>query len=394
MTASTLHLASEVTDLKRSVMRELLALAVDPKIISLAGGLPASELLPLAEVRRCLDEVLAGDAARALQYSPPYEPLRQWIAEWMALRGVTCSSEEVFITGGAQQGLAILSRLLLDRGEAAVIESVTFTGVQQVTAGRGANVRTIPTDLVSGADVDALERALRTEPRPRLIVLIPDFHNPLGVSLSSDKRRRVATLAADFGVPVIEDDPYSALRFEGETAPPIKAYDQAGLVFYVGSFSKLIAPALRLGWIVAPTALSDRITVLRESLDLESSGLIQRAVHRFLSQGCLEPHLDQLNRANRQRRDVLLAELGRHFGDGGRWTRPEGGLFVWLSLTPEVDTWDRFRRALERKVAYIPGAAFAVDGGARNALRLNFSNVGPERIPEAVGRLAEALRAP
>ncbi len=393
MTTPTLPIASETADLKRSVMRELLALAVDPKIISLAGGLPASSLMPLAEVRRCLDEVLESEGARALQYSPPYEPLRKWIAEWMARRGVACTPDEVFITSGAQQGLAILSRLFLDRGDPAVIEAVTFTGVQQVTAGRGAQVRAIPTDLTTGADMEALEEALRSDPRPRLIVLIPDFHNPLGVSLTPEKRERAAALAATYGVPLIEDDPYSALRFEGEAAPPIKAYDRAGLVFYVGSFSKLIAPALRLGWIVAPAALADRITVLRESLDLESSGLIQRAVHRFVTQGMLKPHLDQLNRANRQRRDALLGQLEVHFGEDAHWTRPEGGLFVWMTLGPEVDTWDRFRRALDRRVAYIPGAAFAVAGGARNALRLNFSNVGVERMEEAVGRLAEALRA-
>jgi len=374
-------------------MRELLALAVDPQIISLAGGLPASTLLPLDDVRRCLDDVLMEDGARALQYSPPFEPLRQWIAEWMARRGVACAPDEVFITGGAQQGLAILSRLFLDRGDAAVVEAVTFTGVQQVTAGRGAEVRTIPTDLTTGADMDALEEALRRSPRPRLIILIPDFHNPLGVSLTPEKRRRAAALAAAYGVPLIEDDPYSALRFDGVPTPPIKAHDETGLVCYVGSFSKMIAPALRLGWIVAPPTLSERITVLRESLDLESSGLIQRAVYRFVSQGLLEPHLEQLNQANRERRDTLLAELEAHFGEDAHWTRPEGGLFVWMTLSEEVDTWERFRSALGRKVAYIPGSAFAVDGGARNALRLNFSNVGPERIREAVPRLAQALRA-
>jgi len=392
VTPPTLHLASEVADLKRSVMRELLALAVDPQIISLAGGLPASNLLPLDEFRRCLDETLREDGARALQYSPPLEPLREWIAGWMQRRGVACIPDEVFITGGAQQGLAILSRLFLDRGEPAVVEAVTFTGVQQVTAGRGAEMRTLPTDLEKGADMDALEEALRRAPRPRLVVLIPDFHNPLGVSLELERRRRAATLAAAYGVPLIEDDPYSALRFDGPAIPPIKAYDETGLVCYVGSFSKMIAPALRLGWIVAPATLADRITVLRESLDLESSGLIQRAVHRFLARGLLEPHLEQLNRSNRERRDVLLAELASHFGEDAHWTRPQGGLFVWMTLAEDIDTWQRFRRALDRKVAYIPGAAFAVDGGARNALRLNFSNVPPERIPEAIGRLAEALR--
>ncbi|MBM2844618.1 MAG: PLP-dependent aminotransferase family protein [Anaerolineales bacterium] len=310
----------------------------------------------------------------------------------MQRRGVACIPDEVFITGGAQQGLAILSRLFLDRGDAAVVEAVTFTGVQQVTAGRGAEVRAIPTDLTTGADMDALEEALRRAPRPRLIILIPDFHNPLGVSLTVEKRRRAAALAAAYGVPLIEDDPYSALRFDGAPASPIKAHDETGLVCYVGSFSKIIAPALRLGWIVAPPTLSERITVLRESLDLESSGLIQRAVHRFVSQGLLEPHLEQLNRANRERRDVLLVELEKHFGADAHWTRPEGGLFVWVTLGADVDTGQRFRRALDRKVAYIPGSAFAVDGSARNALRLNFSNVPPERIPVAVGRLAEALR--
>jgi DNA-binding transcriptional MocR family regulator len=228
-------------------MRELLALAVDPQIISLAGGLPASSLLPLDDVRRCLDEVLMEDGARALQYSPPFAPLRDWIAAWMRRRGVSCTPDEVFITGGAQQGLAILSRLFLDRGDPAVVEAVTFTGIQQVTAGRGAATRTIPTDLSTGADIDALEEALRQSPRPRLAVLIPDFHNPLGVSLTLEKRRRAASLAAEYGVPLIEDDPYSALRFDGVATPPIKAYDETGLVCYIGSFSKMIAPALRLG---------------------------------------------------------------------------------------------------------------------------------------------------
>jgi 2-aminoadipate transaminase len=373
-------------------MRELLALAVDPQIISLAGGLPASSLLPLDDVRRCLDEVLMEDGARALQYSPPFAPLRDWIAAWMRGRGVSCTPDEVFITGGAQQGLAILSRLFLDRGDPAVVEAVTFTGIQQVTAGRGAATRTIPTDLSTGADIDALEEALRQSPRPRLAVLIPDFHNPLGVSLTLEKRRRAASLAAEYGVPLIEDDPYSALRFDGVATPPIKAYDETGLVCYIGSFSKMIAPALRLGWIIAPASLSERITVLRESLDLESSALIQRAVYRFVAQGLLEPHLEQLNRANRERRDALLTELQTHFGEEARWTRPDGGLFVWMTLAPEIDTWERFRHALDRKVAYIPGSAFAVEGGAGNTLRLNFSNVPPERIPQAVGRLAEALR--
>lgn len=386
-----LTLSSEVADLKRSVMRELLGLAVDPKVISMAGGLPANELLPLRQIRESVEVALEAGGPRVLQYSPPFEPLRAWIAEWMERRGAPCQPDEVFITNGAQQGMAILSRLLLDRGDPAVIETITFTGVQQVTAGRGAQVRLLPTDLETGADMNALEDALRAEPRPRLVILIPDFHNPLGVSLTPEKRRQAATLAATWGVPLIEDDPYSALRFDGESLPPIKAFDEAGLIFYVGSFSKLVAPALRLGWIVAPRALMERITTLRESMDLESSGWIQRAVYEFVHRGHLEPHLDQLVRANRERRDALVTELERHFGGRARWSLPQGGLFLWMTLDERIDTWDRFPKAIERKVAYIPGAAFAVDGSARNALRLNFSNVDPERIRQAVERLAEVL---
>lgn len=373
-------------------MRDLLRLAVDPGIVSLAGGLPASELLPTAELRACLDGVIERDGARALQYSPPWEPLKEWIAGYMRRRGVACQPEEVFLTNGAQQGLALLSRLLLDRGQAAVIEQVTFTGVQQVTAGRGAAVRLLPTDLSTGADVEALEEALRREPRPKLAVLIPDFHNPLGVSLSAEKRRKAASLAAGYGVPLLEDDPYSALRFEGAELPPIKAHDVAGLVFYIGSFSKMIAPAIRLGWIVAPADLSVPLTVLRESIDLESSGLMQRAVAAFLEQGRLEPHLERLTAANRIRRNTLIEALDHYLGDIATWTRPEGGLFVWVTLPPDIDAWERFEPALKRKVAYIPGAAFDVAGGSHNTLRLNFSNVSPDRIPPAVERLAQALR--
>ena len=392
VTIPSLTLSSEVADLKRSVMRELLRLAVDPGIVSLAGGLPASELLPTTELRSCLDAVIERDGSRALQYSPPWEPLCEWIAAHMQARGVPCRPEEIFLTNGAQQGMALLSRLLLDRGQGAVVERVTFTGIQQVTAGRGAVVRLLPSDLETGADVEALGETLRLEPRPRLIILIPDFHNPLGVSLSAEKRRRAAGLAVAYGVPLLEDDPYSSLRFEGESLPPIKAYDEAGMVFYIGSFSKMIAPAIRLGWIMASPDLVARLTVLRESIDLEASGLMQRAVAAFLEAGYLAPHLQRLAAANRVRRDALLVALQRELGDLATWTRPEGGLFVWVILPPDIDTWERFEPALERKVAYIPGAAFDIAGGSRNTMRLNFSNVAPERIPEAVGRLSQALR--
>lgn len=392
MSEQVLALSEEVAHLKRSVMRELLEVAVDPDILSMAGGLPAADLLPLREIKHSLNAVLERDGARALQYSPMDPRLRGWIASHMTERGVACEPEQVFITNGAQQGMAILSRMLLDPGAPAVIEEVTFTGVQQVTVGRGAAVRTVPTDLETGVDVDALEDTFRRGPRPRLAILIPNFHNPLGVSISREKRERIARLAAEYGVPIVEDDPYSPLRFAGDPLPPIKAFDQSGLVFYLGSFSKIIAPALRMGWLIAPQELIPRIIVLRESLDLETSTLLQRAVVDFLLRGELEGHLATMAEAHRQRSGALLKALHDHLRDLASWTIPQGGLFVWVTLASKLDTWELFPQALERKMAYIPGRAFAVRGDHRNTLRLNFSNLAPAQIHQAVDRLAQVIR--
>ncbi len=383
-------LSQEVSCLKRSVMRDLLSLATAPGILSLAGGLPATEMLPLDEYRRCLNYVLERDGARLLQYNPQHPGLRAWIAAYMHRRGVDCEPEHIFITSGAQQGLAILSRLLLDPGDTAVIEAATFTGIQQITAGRGAHVRTIPTDLATGADTDALEVIFKTQ-RPRFAVIIPDFHNPLGVSLSLEKRRRIAALATEYQIPVIEDDPYSPLRFEGDPLPPIKAFDRDGFIFYVGSFSKMFAPSARLGWIVAPPALLPKITVVRESMDLESSILTQTAVYEFLSNGLLESHLERLNTENRRRRDTLMSALEMHFSGVASWTCPQGGLFVWMTLPDGVDTTAAFQDAIDRQVIYIPGAAFSIDGHFTNALRLNFSILPPDLIYTAVERLASVF---
>lgn len=390
---TTFTFSAEMTHLKRSVMRDLLKLAVDPEIISLAGGLPASEYLPVEDFQSCIETVLHRDGSHALQYSPQYMPLREWIAEYMRSRGVECTAEQIFITNGCQQGLSILSRLFLDSGQSAVTEEVIFTGVQQITAGRGAQVRVIPTDPKTGADMEALERAFRQYPTPRFAVLVPDFHNPLGVSLTEEKRAQAAALAAQYGVPIIEDDPYSPLRFNGEALSPIKAYDEEGMIFYLGSFSKMLAPSMRLGWIVAPSVLIPKITVLRESLDLESSTLIQRAVHEFLSRGLLETHLKRLNAVNKERCGVLMESLQTHFGDLATWTVPDGGLFSWLSFKDDMNTWTMFEEAVKQKVAYIPGAAFAVHGGYENTMRLNFSNVAPDAIREGVHRLAQVVKS-
>lgn len=386
------RLSHEARNLKRSVLRELLAHAVDPAIISLATGLPASDHLPLDQLRQSLNHVLDWEGARALQYNPQYIPLREWLAGYMRGRGIDCTAEQIVITNGCAQGLTMMSRLFLDPGDTAVIESATFTGVKMVTAGRGMPVRALPTDLESGADMDALEAALKQQPRPRLIILIPDFHNPLGVSISAEKRQRAAQLAAEYNVPLVEDDPYSPLRFTGETLLPIKAHDPDGWVFYLGSFSKMLAPGVRLGWVVAPAALTPRIAALRESIDLESSALMQRTVYDFLQRGLLEPHLAQLNAANSVRCHALLSALDYYLGDIATWTKPEGGLFVWVTLPESINTTEMVKDAIDNKVVYIPGNAFAVGDTHHNTMRLNFSNLAPTQFEEAISRLNAVIR--
>jgi 2-aminoadipate transaminase len=393
MPIDALRLSREGTNLQRSVMRELLRFAVDPSVISLAGGLPASEHLPLEGLKESIDRVLTRDGPRALQYSPQFLELRAWIAEYMGSRGVRCTAEEVFITNGNQHGLAILSRLFLDPGAPSVIEEITFTGIHQVTVGRDSAVRAVPTDLDHGVEVEAFEEALKTAPAARFSVLITDFHNPLGVSVAGGKRVQLAEFAARYQVPLIEDDPYAPLRFRGDHIPPIKAHDEAGMVFYLGSFSKMLAPALRLGWIVAPAELMQRITTLRESFDLESSTLYQRAVTDFLRRGMLEPHLEAISATHGERCDTMLGALEEHLSGVARWSKPDGGVFVWVSLPDHIDTTEMFHRAIEEKVAYIPGGVFHVDGSTKNALRLNFSNVRPETIREGVARLAGVVRS-
>lgn len=387
------QLAKSVEGLKRSVMRDLMALAVRPDVISLAGGLPANECLPVESLKACVQTVLARDGFRALQYGPQYPPLREWIAGYMQKRGVACTANNVFITNGAQHALSILSRLLADPGDTVVTEELTFTGIHQVTTGRGLSVRCVPTDLDTGVDIAALDRALGSEPKPRFIVLIPSFHNPLGVTIPPENRREIVSLAEAHRVPIIEDDPYSPLQFEGDSSPPLAAFARQGCVFYIGSFSKMLAPALRLGWIVAPEELASRIVVLREAMDLESSQLLQRTAAEFLQTGMLEVHLSRLNETNRRRRRILMAALDDHFAPiGAQWSNPRGGLFCWVQLPRQYNTWKLFKQAVQQKVAFIPGEAFAVHGGHAHTMRLNFSNASEQTIPQAVSTIAAVLQ--
>ncbi len=375
-----------------SLMSDLAEVILRPGMISFATGLPPSGMLPTEALKLCAQRVIRRDGPAALQYGPPYGPLREWIAEYMGGRGVECEPENVFITSGAQQALDLVSQLFLDPEDAAVLERVTYMGFWQVALKR-ARPRTVQTDLRRGIDINSLERAFAEEPAPQMAFLIADFHNPLGVSLSEAQRERIAALAAEHQVLVIEDDTYSLLRLEGEAPPPIKAFDRDGWVFYCGSFSKIVAPAMRMGWTIVPTELLPAMYGMRESLDLQSSALTQRIVAEFLTQTDFHVYLEEYRNRLRERRDTMLAGLKSYFSDLGSWTRPDGGFFIWLELPEGMNTMTLLHEAVEREVAFVPGTAFTAGDGAQNGLRLSYSNVTPTQIEEGLPRLAAAVRA-
>ncbi len=378
--------------ISRSVLRQMMAVVSRPGILSFAGGLPAPELFPTADYAEALTHVLATDG-RSLQYAPPHQQLKAHIVELMAQRGVTCTQEQVFLTTGAQQGLDVLTTMFLNQGGQVMFEDLVYTGVQQVVAPLRPQILSVSTDLDTGMDVDAVEAYLADGARPAYIYVIPDAHNPLGVSISLEKRKRLVALARHYGVPIIEDDPYGFLYYDGDLERPLRALDDEW-VFYLGSFSKILAPALRLGWMIAPEALIPKLTVIKEAGDLESSALTQRAVAAYLDNGHLPGHLATLRQAYGRRRDTMLAALSQHFPAEARWTQPNGGMFIWVELPEQFNTAQLLPIAVEEeKVAFIPGYAFAVLGHhVNNCLRLNFSNCTPEMIQEGVRRLGRVLQ--
>ncbi len=393
VTADEIQLADWTRTMKRSVLREMLAVVSRPGILSFAGGLPAPELFPVQQYADAAAKVLAEDPC-ALQYGPPYQPLKAHIQRLMAQRGVDCTEEQIFLTTGAQQGLDVLTRLLLNPRGQVIIEEMVYTGVQQVIAPFQPEILTVPTDLETGMDVDAVEGLLVGGARPAFIYAITDAHNPLGVSMSTQKRVRLVELARHYGVPIIEDDPYGFLCYGREADPPMRALDSQWL-FYLGSFSKILAPALRTGWMVAPEALIPKLTVIKEAADLETSAFMQRSISAYLDTGHLPSHLIELCEGYGARRDTMLRALETHFPAEARWTKPTSGMFIWVELPEVIDTRELLQRAVdEEQVAFIPGHAFCAGSHqAPHTMRLNFSNATPEQIEEGIERLGRVIHS-
>lgn len=388
----SVRLARRMAEVKASDVRELLKVTQHPEVISLAGGLPAPELFPAAELAREAERLLVEDGARALQYSTTegHPPLRAWIAAHMSSAwGAAVTADEVLITTGSQQGLDLTAKLFLDEGDLLLCESPTYLAALQSFQVFGPRCVGVPTDD-QGLDLDALERQLDRE-RPKLVYVIPNAQNPSGRTWSVERRRAFVELITRHELPVIEDAAYGDVIFDGAIPPALKAFDTRGLVVTLGTFSKILCPGLRLGWVAASPELREKYVILKQSADLHTPTLTQMLAARWLQSADFDANLARIRALYRERRDVMVAALESEL-PGLRFTRPAGGLFVWLQLPEGVDARELLKRCLDRQVAFVPGGSFFAGEAQHNTARLNFSNMPPERIREGIRRLAAALR--
>jgi 2-aminoadipate transaminase len=384
-----------------SVIRELLKFTERPDVISFAGGLPAPDVFPLEEFAEACQRVMKNQGAQALQYGTTegYLPLREMIMRHTARFGLEVTPDNILITSGSQQALDLLGRILINRGDRILVESPTYLGALQAWNAYGAEYVAVPFDEY-GMITDALENALRTG--PKFIYVLPNFQNPTGVTLSLERRYKLIELADRFGVPIIEDDPYGQLRYEGEHLPSVTVLDgryrddcntvYRGNVIYLSTFSKTLAPGIRLAWVVAPPEVIHKLIMAKQAADLNTAVFNQIVAYEVSRGGFLDRHIQLIRKVYKERRDVMLASLDAYCPPGVDWTHPAGGLFLWATLPEDIDAADALKIAVERKVAFVPGESFHPNGGGKNTLRLNFSNASQENIREGIHRMAGVFK--
>jgi 2-aminoadipate transaminase len=388
---------------KGSTIRELLKITQRPELISFAGGLPAPEVFPVKRFQEACGTVLERHGPQALQYGPTegYEPLREVIAQNMARYGILAKAENVLITSGSQQALDLIGKLLINSGDRVLVEAPTYLGAIQAFNVYGAQFISVPLDG-DGMRTDQLESSLRIS--PKFMYILPNFQNPAGVTLSEERRHELILLADKYGIPIIEDDPYGQLRYEGEHIAPLVVLDRENLrrdngftlgnVIYLSTFSKTLAPGIRLAWIVAPGDVISRLVLLKQAADLHTSSFIQMVAYEVAKDGFLDQHVKLIRQVYRERRDAMLNALEELFPAEVEWTHPKGGLFLWVTVPKQVDCRLLFRAALAEDVAFVPGDCFYANDaleGCRH-MRLNFSFSEPEQIREGIRRLSVAVK--
>lgn len=384
--------ANRMHNVRRSFIREILKVTERPEIISFAGGLPNPRLFPVQEIADAALKVLQQKGESVLQYSTTegYLPLREYIAKrYLKRHRLEIDPDEILITNGSQQGLDLIAKVFLDRGEQVVIERPGYLGAIQAFSLYEPEFQAIEL-FEDGIDTEALERTLETE-QIKLFYTVPNFQNPSGISYSEQKRQDVARLLKSHKVILVEDDPYGELRFMGRDLASMRNYLN-DRVFLLGSFSKIVSPGLRLGWICGQEGAMEKLIIAKQASDLHSNHLSQRIVHQYLLDNDLDEHVLKIRKVYKEQRDVMVSMIEEYFPEETNHTRPEGGMFLWITLPQGISSLDLFDQATQLNVAFVPGQPFYVDGGGENTLRLNFSNTDEGQIEEGIKRLAEAIK--
>jgi 2-aminoadipate transaminase len=382
--------AERADQLQSSFIREILKITQQPEIISFAGGLPSPATFPVEEMKRAFDKVLTENGKVALQYGPTdgYLPLRQWIADSLSTDGARIIAEQVLMVSGSQQALDLLGKVMIDEGSRVLVETPSYLGALQAFSVYRPEFVSVETDehgLVPQSIGPVADGA-------RLLYALPNFQNPTGRTLSVARRLELVETCASHGLPLIEDDPYGALSYSGEPLPKMVTMNPDGVI-YMGSFSKVLTPGIRLGYVVAPLPLVRRLELAKQAADLHTSQLTQMVVHEVIKDGFLQGHIPTIRSLYGNQCQAMLEAMAQHFPAGVSWTRPEGGMFIWVTLPQQIDAMKLLEQAIANKVAFVPGAPFYANTPETNTLRLSFVTVPPERIREGVAILGKLIAA-
>jgi 2-aminoadipate transaminase len=388
--------ADRTNFMKASEIRELLKLTEHPEMISFGGGMPSPHSFPVKIVEKITKKVLEKHGPQSLQYGPTegLTPLREVLIKRMEkTRKIRCNLDQIIITTGSQQALDLTSKILINPGDYIVVECPTYIGA--LTAFNAYQPNYIPIQMdENGMKTDELEEKIKANrDKPiKFIYTIPMFQNPAGVTLSSERRKHLLEIAENHNIPILEDEAYSELNYSGKDLLPIKSMDKAGLVIYTHTFSKVLSPGFRLGWIVGKEETIRKITIAKQGADLCTNMFVQFIAEEYVKSGLIDKQIPKIRKMYKKKRDIMLKALKKHFPKDSTWTRPDGGMFIWVALPPHIDTKEMFKEAIEAKVAYVHGAAFCSDGKGHNTMRLNFSNTDDNKIEEGIKRLARIIK--
>lgn len=395
------RLAHRTQRMKGSAIRELLKLTEQPEVISFGGGMPAPEIFPVEQVGKACDRILKNFSDKALQYGTTegYNPLREMLAKDAVKNGLSCDRDNLLITSGSQQALDLIGKVFIDPGDKILVENPTYLGALQAWNAYECDYIPVQSDKF-GMLPDSLEEGLKKN--PKFLYALPNFQNPTGISFSLERRKKVVELADKYGIPIIEDDPYGKLRYEGEDLPTLTQLDSEmrgmekgqynGNVVYLSTFSKILAPGIRLAWVIGPVDVVAKLAQAKQGVDLNTSSFNQMIAYEVGKDGFIDEHVKVIRRVYNERRDVMLDALEEHCPKSINWTHPEGGLFLWVTLPKGNDAAVLMKEALKENVAYVPGGSFHPVGGGENTMRLNFSFSKPETINEGIGRLGRVFR--